>query len=40
MKRWHVDATVSFVVVTGVTAAFSFLFMRFVVFRHPRRVLA
>ena len=36
MKRWHVDATVSFVLVTGVTAAFSFLFMRFVVFRTAR----
>ncbi len=33
MKRWKLDATVSFVLVTGVTAAFSFLFMRFVVFR-------
>ena len=33
MKRWKFDATVSFVLVTGVTAAFSFLFMRFVVFR-------
>ena len=36
MKRWHVDATVSFMLVTGVTAAFSFLFMRFVVFRTAR----
>ena len=37
MKRWKLDATVSFVLVTGVTAAFSFLFMRFVVFRAPSR---
>ena len=33
MKRWGLGPNLAFVLVTAVTAAFSFLFMRFAVFR-------